>query len=76
MLLSGRKPFYLMPLEQKWVLHRTRFECRGPALPGINPLDITLCIDHVAHPDLGDDVNLANDCQTRAKSLLISDQMP
>jgi len=71
MLLTGHNPFYLMPLEQKWVLHRTRFECHGPALPGIYPLDITLGIDHVAHPDGGDDVNFASDCQARTKSPLI-----
>jgi hypothetical protein len=75
-ILPGRNPFYLLAGEQKWVLYRTRFECHSPAVPGINPLDITLCIDHVAHPDGGDDVNHVNDCQTRAKSLLISNQMP
>ena len=82
-ILPGRNPFYLLASEQKWVLYRTRFECHDP-LPnppwndavGIYPLDVKLCIDHVAHPDGGDDLNLANDCQTRAKSLLISDQMP
>jgi hypothetical protein len=57
------------------VLCRTRFQCHDSAVPGIVPLDIALCIDHLAHPD-GDDVNHVNDCQTRAKSLLISDQMP
>lgn len=41
------------------------------AAAGIYPLDITLCIDHVAHPDGGDDLNHANDCQTRVRSLLI-----
>jgi hypothetical protein len=30
-----------------------------------------MAIDHVAHGDGGDDINLANDCQTRAKSLLL-----
>jgi hypothetical protein len=41
------------------------------AAAGIYPLDITLCIDHVAHPDGGDDLNHTNDCQTRVRSLLI-----
>jgi len=59
-----------MELEQKWVLVRARYECHSPG-PGIYPLDIALCIDHVAHPDGGDDTNLANDFQTRTKSLLI-----
>jgi len=71
MLLTGRNPFYLMPLEQKRVLQRTRFECHGPALPGIYLPDVTLCIDHLAHPDGGDDVNFASDRQPRTKSLLI-----
>jgi len=70
-ILPGRNPFTLIAMEQKWVLYRTRFECHDPAVPGIYPLDIALCIDHVAHPDGGDDINLANDCQTRAKSLLL-----
>jgi len=75
-ILPGRSQFTLLAMEQKWVLYRTRFECHDPAVPGIYPLDIALCIDHVAHPDGGDDVNLANDCQTRAKSLLIHDPTP
>jgi len=81
-ILPGRNPFTLLSGEQKWVLYRTRFECHDP-IPdpvletGIYPFNITLCIDHVAHtPPSGDDVNHVNDCQTRAKSLLISDQMP
>jgi hypothetical protein len=72
LILPGRNPFYLLPLEQKWVLYRTRFECHDPADPGIYPLNITLCIDHLAHvPPSGDDLNHANDCQSRTKSLLI-----
>jgi hypothetical protein len=66
------------------VLYRTRFECHDSAVPGIVPLDIALCIDHVAHPvyagdpATGDELGAAllNNCQSRAKSLLISDQMP
>jgi hypothetical protein len=76
-ILPGRNPFTLLSHEQKWVLYRTRFECHSPAVTGIYPFDVTLCIDHQAHtPPSGDDVNAANDCQTRAKSLLISNQMP
>jgi len=68
-ILPGHNPFTLMPLEQKWVLLRTRYECQTPE-PGIYPLEITLTIDHVAH-DGGDDTYPANDFQTRVKSLLI-----
>ena len=76
-ILPGRNPFYLLHLEQKWVLYRTRFECSISAVPGIVPLNITLCIDHLAHdPASGDDINLANDCQSRMKSLLIHDPAP
>jgi len=76
-ILPGRNPFYLLHLEQKWVLYRTRFECDGSAAPGIYPLNITLCIDHVLHvPPSGDDINLANDCQSRMKSLLVHDPGP
>jgi len=72
LILPGHNPFTMTVSEQKWVLYRTRFECHAPdAAPGIYPLDITLCIDHVAHPDGGDDLNTANDCQTRIRSLLI-----
>jgi hypothetical protein len=76
-ILPGRNPFYLLHLEQKWVLYRTRFECDGSAVPGIYPLNITLCIDHLAHqPPSGDDINLANDCQSRMKSLLVHNPGP
>jgi hypothetical protein len=71
-ILPGRNPFYLLELEQKWVLYRTRFECNGSAVPGIYPLNITLCIDHQT-PGVGDDLNHANDCQSRMKSLLVHD---
>jgi hypothetical protein len=71
LVLPGHNPFELMELEQKWVLYRTRFECHEPAVPGIYPLDVELCIDHIAHPDGGDDTYPANDCQTRSKSLLV-----
>ncbi|UCH87774.1 MAG: thrombospondin type 3 repeat-containing protein [Dehalococcoidia bacterium] len=71
LILPGHNPFALLALEQKWVLYRTRFECHAPATPGIYPLELELCIDHVAHPDGGDDFNAANDCQSRTKSLLI-----
>jgi hypothetical protein len=72
LILPGHNPFTLLELEQKWVLYRTRFECHDPALPGIYPLEITLCIDHLEHdPPNGDDLNAANDCQSRVKSLLI-----
>jgi hypothetical protein len=74
-ILPGRDPFYLLPLEQKWVLYRTRFECHDPAVPGIYPLNITLCIDHVT-PGAGDDLNHANDCQSRMKSLMVHDPTP
>jgi len=69
-ILPGRNPFTLMDLEQKWVLVRTRYECHSPS-PGIYPLTITLVIDHVAHPDGGDDTYPGNDSQTRTKSLLL-----
>jgi len=71
LILPGHNPFTMLSHEQKWVLLRSRFECHAPpGLPGIYPIDITLCIDHVtAGP--GDDVNAANDCQARTKSLLI-----
>jgi hypothetical protein len=69
-ILPGRNPFTLIAMEQKWVLYRTRFECHDPAVPGIYPLNITLCIDHQT-PGVGDDLNHANDCQARMKSLLI-----
>jgi len=76
-ILPGRNPFYLMSGEQKWVLYRTRFECHDPALEGIYPLNVKLCIDHVAHvPASGDDLNQVNDCQSRAKSLLIDRPVP
>jgi hypothetical protein len=69
-ILPGNNPFTLLELEQKWVLFRVRYECHTPA-PGIYPLEITLTIDHVAHPDGGDDFYAANDSQSRTKSLLI-----
>ena len=75
LILPGHNPFMLLDGEQKWVLYRTRFECHEEdgAVAGIYPLDITLCINHVddSHPDGGDDLNAANDCQTRTRSLLI-----
>jgi len=71
-ILPGRNPFYLLELEQKWVLYRTRFQCDDSAVPGIYPLNITLCIDHQT-PGVGDDLNHANDCQSRMKSLLVHD---
>jgi hypothetical protein len=78
LILPGHNPFLLMPLEQKWVLYRTRLECHDPAMPGIYPLEIELCIDLIpvddggdTAPDDGDDLNAANDCQTRIKSVLI-----
>ena len=77
-ILPGRDQFILMALEQKWVLFRVRYECHDPALPGIYPLDVELCIDHIPVDDLGttviedgDDLNSANDCQSRTKSLLL-----
>jgi hypothetical protein len=70
-ILPGRSQFTLMPLEQKWVLVRARYECDDPVVPGIYPLDITLVIDHVAHPDGGDDAYPANDSQARTRLLLI-----
>ena len=72
LILPGHNPFTLMALEQKWVLYRTRFECHAPAVPGIYPLEITLCIDHLEHdPPEGDDTYPDNDCQSRTKSLLV-----
>jgi hypothetical protein len=78
LILPGHNPFKLMALEQKWVLYRTRFECHEPALPGIYPLEVELCIDLIPVDDTGtttiedgDDTNPANDCQSRIKSLLI-----
>jgi hypothetical protein len=71
LILPGHNPFLLMPLEQKWVLYRTRIECPSAA-PGIYPLDIELCIDHLEHdPPSGDDTYPDNDCQSRTKSVLI-----
>ncbi|MGB6896548.1 MAG: hypothetical protein WBF37_11505 [Dehalococcoidia bacterium] len=71
LILPGHNPFTLLALEQKWVLYRVRYEC-PTGTPGIYPLDIELCIDHLEHsPPSGDDTNAANDCQTRVKSLLI-----
>ena len=74
LILPGHNPFYLLANEQKWVLYRTRFECHQPGggTPGIYPLDIELCIAHLAHtPPSGNDVNLLNNCQSRVKSLLL-----
>ena len=71
LILPGHNPFTMTVGEQKWVLYRTRFECHASAAAGNYPLEVTLCIDHVMHPDGGDDLNLANDCQTRIRSLLI-----
>jgi hypothetical protein len=76
LILPGHNPFTLLGNEQKWVLLRARFECHEPGgLPGIYPIEITLCIDHItAGP--GDDLNAANDCQARTKSLLVEDPTP
>jgi hypothetical protein len=78
LILPGHNPFMLMAGEQKWILYRTRFECHEPAVPGIYPLDIELCIDLIPVDDLGtttiedgDDMVPDNDCQSRTKSLLI-----
>ncbi len=70
-ILPGRSQFILMALEQKWVLFRVRYECHSPALPGIYPLLVELCIDHIPDVPDGDDTFPANDCQSRTKSLLI-----
>jgi hypothetical protein len=76
LILPGHNPFTLLPNEQKWVLLRSRFECHEPGgAAGIYPIGITLCIDHItAGP--GDDLNAANDCQSRTRSLLIEDPTP
>jgi hypothetical protein len=78
LILPGHNPFTMPEGEQKWVLYRSRFECHEEdgAVAGIYPIEVTLCIDHIAHPDGGDDLNHANDCQTRIKSLLIEDPTP
>jgi hypothetical protein len=75
LILPGHNPFTMPAGEQKWVLYRSRFECHEPGgVAGIYPIDVTLCIDHVTGG--GDDLNTANDCQTRTKSLLIEDPTP
>jgi len=70
LILPGQNPFTLFVLGQKWLLWRVRYECHAPAHGGIYPLQVTLCVDHVAHGG-SDDPNTANDCQQRTKSLLI-----
>jgi len=70
-ILPGRSEFILMALEQKWVLFRVRYECHDPAQPGIYPLDIELCIDHIPELGDGDDTYPDNDCESRIKSLLL-----
>jgi hypothetical protein len=71
-ILPGRDRFILLADEQKWVLFRVRYECHA-GIPGIYPLDIELCIDHI--PELGDGDEygalLDNNCKSRIKSLLI-----
>jgi hypothetical protein len=75
LILPGHNPFTMPAGEQKWVLYRSRFECHEPGgVAGIYPIDVTLCIDHVTGG--GADLNTANDCQTRTKSLLIEDPTP
>jgi hypothetical protein len=84
LILPGHNPFKLMVDEQKWVLYRTRFECPGPTVPGIYPLDVELCIEHFTNPAYtgdpadGDELGtyLLNNCQSRVKSLLIEDPLP
>jgi len=70
-ILPGRSEFILLADEQKWVLFRVRYECHDPALPGIYPLNVELCIDHIPELGDGDDTFPANDCQSRIKSLLL-----
>jgi hypothetical protein len=77
-IIPGRNPFVLMALEQKWVLFRVRYECHCPTEAGIHPLDIELCIEHIAHDDGGDELGdyLLDNCQQRTKSLLIEGTCP
>jgi len=70
LILPGQNPFTLLAWWGKWLLWRVRYECHAPAHGGIYPLQVTLCVDHVAHGG-SDDPNTANDCQQRTKSLLI-----
>jgi hypothetical protein len=70
-ILPGRPEFTLLEMEQKWVLYRIRYECHAPTTPGLYPIIITMTIDHVAHPDGGDDTHPANDFQERVKSLMV-----
>jgi len=44
LVLPGQETFALLPLEQKWVLYRERYECHTAA-QAIYPLDVEFCIE-------------------------------
>jgi hypothetical protein len=84
LVIPGQNTFILLEDEQKFVLHRVKFECHS-APDGLYQINVCLSIDHQVHPvdpdpahndSEGDDSNPANDQVCIQQNVIVSTVQP